>query len=281
MKKPVALKSADVGQNVSESEKITAMRKMEELGRKFLFASPFYAPIRDGYQRVFAPNKLAARNGMKLLYSSFVHRDDLVFDIGANIGEYAELFAELGAIVVAVEPNPVTCETLAQMARARNVRIEQVAVGDVPGQLELHICADNSTISTVSETWFETAQQSPFHAKNRWLEPIKVNVMTIDQLAEKYGRPAFIKIDVEGFDDHVLRGMSFRPPVLSFEFNREIPQIALNCLETPALAEGYEFNYIVGMEMRMASSFWLSAADLRERIFNEKKSYGDVFARRL
>ncbi|HEY1471426.1 MAG TPA: FkbM family methyltransferase [Candidatus Acidoferrum sp.] len=43
---------------------------------------------------------------MYRLYSEFVSAGDLVFDIGANIGDYAEMFARLGARVVAVEPNP-------------------------------------------------------------------------------------------------------------------------------------------------------------------------------
>jgi hypothetical protein len=74
--------------------------------------------------------------------------------------------------------------------------------------------------------------------------------------------------------------MSFHPPALSFEFNREIPQVALRCLEAPIFAGGYEFNYTSGMEMSFASDHWMGSEELENRIFTGEKSYGDVLARK-
>ena len=40
----------------------------------------------------------------KEFYSYFINAGDVVFDIGANIGNRTQIFSELGARVVAVEP---------------------------------------------------------------------------------------------------------------------------------------------------------------------------------
>ena len=47
---------------------------------------------------------------MDRLYSSFVKRGDLVFDIGAHVGDRVAAFRRLGARVVAVEPQPAMAE---------------------------------------------------------------------------------------------------------------------------------------------------------------------------
>jgi hypothetical protein len=52
---------------------------------------------------------------------------------------------------------------------------------------------------------------------------LEVDVVTLDQLADRYGIPTFVEIHAEGYDDHVLRGMAFRPPALSSEDNRLLP----------------------------------------------------------
>ncbi|HYK88575.1 MAG TPA: FkbM family methyltransferase, partial [Acidobacteriota bacterium] len=182
-----------------------------------------------------------------------------------------------GAKVVAVEPNPSVCAMLRRLARTRAIYVENCAVGDTPGRLTLHACVEHPSLSTVTHEWLETAEQSARHGHPHW-QPIEVDVVTLDQLASRHGIPAFVKIDVEGFDDHVIRGMSFRPRCLSFEFNMEVQHVALDCLEM--LKSDYEFNYSCTMD-GLASSHWMNAPQLRSRIFDGTNYYGDVLARRL
>jgi FkbM family methyltransferase len=217
---------------------------------------------------------------MRAFYAPFVRRGDLVFDVGAHFGKYAECFTALGATVIAIEPNPGCCNSLRRLARSRNVHVENCAVGDQPGKLKLHICVEYPSLSTVTSEWYEAAQNSPLQHRNaHWQEPIEVDVVTLDQLAARYGVPSFVKIDVEGFDDHVLRGMSFQPRALSFEFNREVPQVAHRCFDAPVLATGYEFNYTYGT--KLSSGQWMDAKELRSQIFNGERYFGDVVARRV
>jgi FkbM family methyltransferase len=254
--------------------------KMEATARKLFLGSKVYSPLRSSYQFLFDRPRFEHRQRMRRFYSSFVKKGDLVFDVGAHVGRTAEIFCDLGAKVVSIEPNPHCCEHIERLAKVRDIHVENCAAGDVPGRLKLRICQD-SVISTVVEAWYEEARRSPIHRNAQWLESLDVKVVTLDQLAERYGVPAFVKIDAEGYDDHVLRGMSFRPCALSFEYNRLLPEAAGRCFETPVLARGYEFNFIRGLDLNTLSEEWLSGPELSKRLsdFAAHEEYGDVLAR--
>ena len=69
------------------------------------------------------------RAAMDLLYGRFVKSGDLVFDIGAHVGDRVAAFRRLGARVVAVEPQPALVKTLKLLyGRDRGVIIEPPAV---------------------------------------------------------------------------------------------------------------------------------------------------------
>ena len=67
---------------------------------------------------------------MDRLYAGFVRRDDLVFDIGAHVGDRVASFRRLGARIVAVEPQPALVTVLKLFyGRCADVAIEAVAIG--------------------------------------------------------------------------------------------------------------------------------------------------------
>jgi FkbM family methyltransferase len=263
------------------SKEFSRQDRIESSARDLLYGTAAFFPLRSCYQGLFNRQKQRRRRKMRDFYAPFVRRGDLVFDVGANIGTYSELFSELGATVVAIEPNPRCCETLRKLAKARRVYVEECAVGDVLGKAKLRIC-EESGISTLTNQWYENSRQSQYHRDAKWLGEHEVNISTLDQLVVRYGVPSFVKIDVEGYDDHVLRGISFLPPALSFEFNRMAPEVALRCMETETLATGYRFNYMRGVDMRLVLDSWVTAAELQERLdeLAGEEEYGDVLARR-
>jgi len=264
-------------------ERMYSMReKLQKSAHDLLYGTAVFFPVRSFYQSFFDRPKQAHRRKMHDFYAPFVRRGDLVFDVGANVGVYSELFSEMGARVVSVEPNPRCCENLRRLARANQVYVEECAVGDSPGKAKLRIC-EQSTISTLTDQWYEKSKQSSIHRDAKWLGEIEVDVITLDQLAARYGVPTFVKIDVEGYDDHVVRGMSFLPKALTFEFIRWVPEVAMRCVDAPALAGRYEFNYMPGMDMRLAWEPWVSAEELRSRLdaITGDDEYGDVLARRI
>lgn len=256
--------------------------RLEASLREQLFGRPVFSPLRTTYQFLFNRKKLDNRRNMRAFYGQFIRPGDLVFDVGANVGIYSEIFADLGARVVAIEPNPACCRLLRRLSSNRQVTVEPIAIGQAPGRLLLYL-STNRLISSVSPDWCEVVRQSPLHSNSRWLGSIEVEVTTLDLLAQRYGFPSFVKIDVEGFDDRVLHGMSFRPPALTFEFNTLVPDVAMRCLQAPILASGYEFNYIDGARMQCTSPTWLNRDDVWERIdvLVGGDPSGDVIARKI
>jgi FkbM family methyltransferase len=95
------------------------------------------------------------------LYAQFVRCGDLVFDVGAHVGDRVASFRRLGVRVVAVEPQPALALTLkALYGRDPHVTIEEKAVGRSPGTLEMKINVDNPTVSTASSAFIDAAKRS-------------------------------------------------------------------------------------------------------------------------
>lgn len=199
---------------------------MKKQCREFLKKTPVFPIARDFYQAVFNPKVLAIRRARKRLFSQFVAPGDLVFDVGANIGEFSEVFLSLGAKVVSFEPNPrIIPQLLATCARYGAV-VEEVAVGPMSGWAELNV-TDWHALSTLSQEWKAVSKA---RYGTEWSEQFRVPVVTLDAMAAKHGQPAFIKIDVEGYEARVLSGLSRVPRYLSFEFHREYLHATLECL---------------------------------------------------
>lgn len=244
-----------------------------------VYGSRLYAPARTAYLLLFNHENLRYRAQMRKFYGQFFRRGDLVFDIGANVGEYAEMLASVGAKVVAAEPNPACCQSLYRLAHMRDVRVEGCAVGAVPGNAKLRICS-HSELSTLSDEWYENSKGAATYQGVEWVDEVEVPVVTLDLLAKRHGVPVFVKIDVEGFEENVIAGMSFRPRYLSFEFSNVRREGALRCIEVLG-KQGYEFNPMLGREFWFQFSDWKAASETAEwlRSYRGKEEFGDVFGR--
>ena len=99
---------------------------------------------------------------MDRLYGGFVRRGDLVFDVGAHVGDRIASFRRLGARVVAVEPQPALVKVLKMFyGRSADVAIEAVAVGRAVGAASLMVNVDNPTVSTASPAFVSAARDAP------------------------------------------------------------------------------------------------------------------------
>ena len=132
----------------------------------------------------------------------------LLFDIGANKGKYTEANETKYDKVVMVEANPELAFELAnKFKNNKKVQIVNQAVSDQPGDVTFYINEDENTISTVDTEWVEKSRFSD--VCKRW-RPIQVSAISIDELAEQFGKPSYIKIDVEGYELNVLKSMKKR-----------------------------------------------------------------------
>lgn len=214
-------------------------------------------------------------------YSQFISGGDLVFDIGANRGDRTELFVELGARVIAVEPIAALATRLKAIYRYSPVQVEAVGVGRAAGTLPLRVCTD-SECSSFSDEFI--GGQARSHGDLRWERTQMVPIVTADHLIEKYGVPSFIKIDVEGFEGEVLAGLKQPVAALSFEVRPEDSCDSVSgCLERLAGLTDYEFNLSIEERLAFELPQWTNhntvvAAFLELR--SSKWNYGDIYARR-
>jgi len=218
---------------------------------------------------------------MDRLYAGFIGPGDLVFDIGAHVGDRVAAFRRLGARVVAVEPQPLLVKTLKLLyGRDRSVVIEPVAVGRDQGELVLKLNLDNPTVSTASDAFIRAARRAPGWQGEQWIDRIAVPMTTLDALIARHGTPAFVKIDVEGFEAEALAGLTGPVAALSFEFTTIQREAALVCLERCAALGYARFNAAVGEEQVFAFADWRSREEIAAwiRALPAAANSGDIYA---
>ena len=259
----------------------TSRRKMEEL----LWVSGLHAPARSIYSATWGRQAAMARKRMTEFYRSVIQSGRLVFDIGANVGVLSAVFASLGARVVALEPN-ADCVRHIQLSYAdRQIEVVHAAAGAKNGLAVLNVSDERDVRSSMSDDWIRTMGSHDESYRGIWSGQNVVPMLTLDTLIEHFGMPHFIKIDVEGFEEKVLSGLSAQPPLISFEFTAAFLESAMRCLDMGVIQVGSTFNYAYNIEWGYPRQFeaktWLSKQDLEKALLNIEGSdhQGDIFAK--
>ncbi len=197
---------------------------------------------------------------MRRFYRAFIPPKSLVFDVGAHIGSRVRAFRSLECEVVAVEPQSSCLQVLKRLyGHDGGVHIVEGALGAEQGMAELQVSMTHPTMSTLSERWIEGIRQ---HCGNHiaWDHKERVRMQTLDELIQRFGLPAFVKIDVEGLEAEVLKGLSHPVPAISFEFMPAAPDSAEESVRIVAGLGEYGFNYSIGERMRFVLPEWVSAS---------------------
>jgi FkbM family methyltransferase len=194
-----------------------------------------YSRLFGLYERLFRPGVWAAHRKEVELYRGILggagpkggdaamRSAALIFDIGAYDGHKTAAFLEMGARVVACEPDAYNFRLLNVRFRRRKKRVTllNAAVGDHIGTGFFLVHHLGSAFNTLNRKWKEMLEAD---GGVRWKEDIRfsgdgyaVRVTTVDELIRLHGMPDFIKIDVEGYEKQVFEGLSQRVPCVSFE----------------------------------------------------------------
>lgn len=218
---------------------------------------------------------------MDVLYAQFLKPGDLAFDIGSHVGDRIGAFRRCGARVVALEPQPDCARVIAAIYGGdKDVTLVSSACGPTEGSLTLHINSANPTVTTASRDFVAAADGAGGWEGQVWDRAIEVPVTTLDTLIGAHGRPAFVKIDVEGFEADVLAGLSRPLPALSFEFTTIQRDVAYACIERLQQIGRYRYDVALGESQKLELGRWVDAAEMRatiERLPHAANS-GDVYA---
>lgn len=228
------------------------------------------------------------RRRLLKLFSQFVKKDDLCFDIGANLGSRSEVMLRLGARVVAVEPQNVCMQKLERKyGRNRRISLIQKAISNNEGMEDM-MTSNSHTVSTMSQEWINSVKKSDMFFVStsafQWQKTVKVQVTTLDQLISQFGKPAFCKIDVEGYEYKVLQGLSQPIGVVSFEFTptKDFIDLAIKTVKHLSDIGKVEFNYSLGEIMNLVLEKWVSPQQMSDILLDliKKTSFsGDIYAK--
>jgi FkbM family methyltransferase len=243
-----------------------------------LRADPAFAPLARSLDVYYGD---AARDAaMDALYARFLRPGDLAFDIGSHVGDRIGSFRRCGARVVALEPQPLCARAIrAIYAGDSDVTLVEAACGAQPRRLTLNINSANPTVSTASPEFISAAAGAGGWEGQTWDTRIEVPCTTLDALIAEHGAPSFAKIDVEGFEDTVLAGLSRPLSVLSFEFTTIQRDVALRCLDRLASLGPYAFDVALGESQSLTFHRWLSKPEMAAHIeqLPHAANSGDIY----
>ncbi len=137
---------------------------------------------------------------------AFVRPKHLI-DVGANKGQFAlaTYSAAPDVRIDCFEPLPAAAKTLAAWAEAASphLRIHRMALSDRKGSAEFYVTSREDSSSLFRPA--EAQRENGIDVKNR----ILVSTDRLDNVlcANEIGRPSLLKIDVQGGELDVLKGM--------------------------------------------------------------------------
>lgn len=219
----------------------------------------------------------------RAFYGQFVKPGGLAIDVGAHLGDRIRTWRSLGSRVVAVEPQPACLRVLNRFYGGdANVTIAPLALGAAPGTATLHVNEASPTVSTLAADWIRDVKQTDERfASYRWDGRLEVEVSTLDSLIATHGVPDFVKIDVEGFELDVLKGLSQPLPAVSFEFLGAVKERTVACVERLRELGNYEFRTSWVETTRWTEERWLRPDEVIAwlRTLPVSSRSGDVYAR--
>ncbi|HUR65062.1 MAG TPA: FkbM family methyltransferase, partial [Chitinophagaceae bacterium] len=190
---------------------------------------------------------------------------------------------KMGYKVIAVEPEKKALSTLHwRFGRNNNVTILDNGVSDIEKTLTIHIAENRSGLNTVSDKWVESLEKEK---TNRWQkrhafkDHYEIRAITVDQLYKKFGIPYYIKIDVEGYEKNVIKGMTRLPSLISFETNLpEFIEETIECIQhLSSISDTIRFNYSISDKLEL--THWITPPDMISKLKDPRTRYMEIIGK--
>ncbi|HEX6747221.1 MAG TPA: FkbM family methyltransferase [Longimicrobium sp.] len=239
--------------------------------RTFLIRSGLFRPAR-AVRRALRADARRMEDAAAAFYRALLPEGALVFDIGASVGHMSEALLRAGVRVVAVEPQPeCVAELRARCGGRPGFTLLPAAVGAAPGVATLYLRPHHAA-SSLRRDWLGEV-----------VGTLDVPVVTLAALVERYGAPAYCKVDVEGAEEEVFSTLPGPLPLVSFEYHRSRLDQAAACLRRVASADA-EVNLTHAGPPHFSLAEWVPADDFLRRIDRElgdraAPGWGDIWVR--
>ena len=169
-------------------------------------------------------------------------KDMVIIDVGANIGVVTQFMRDYAKKVYAIEPSSMHFEALRknkEFNRWDNVEVFNLALSDSDGDATINFLPNNLTCNSITNDYGQGGE--------------RVKTMSFDTFMEQngIGEVDFVKFDVEGAEDKILRSEGFikiAPKIKAIEVEFHYPTWQLlveHMLKLGFQARRYECSAIV------------------------------------
>ena len=218
-------------------------------------------------------------NFYRKLLKSHPADNNLIFDVGANVGRKSFVFSKLAKKVVAFEPSPKLHLFLQKRFVNSNVLPINCALGRHVSTVDFYITEKDESYNSLNYKHIETTATVRGVATAETVKIVKVRVEIIEDYIRSFGTPKYIKIDVEGSEYEVVKGLKTPVPILSFEAN--LPEFKDESIETINYLENissnkYKFNF--AQENFFICQKNLSAIEARKFLKSTRRNYVEIYA---
>jgi FkbM family methyltransferase len=258
--------------------KITELKYKNHPFIKNIMGAKMYFDLRDkGISRDLLVCDIREPLAIEALRKE-IKKGDIIIDIGANIGYYVLLESRLvgkKGKIYAIEPVPQNVEILKKnikLNKYTNIEISQLAMGDKNEEGVIYVSGERNKSSMIFLG----------SSSNDFIETAKVKVMTLDEFLENKPYPNFIRMDVEGYEYEIIKGMektlgANKPLKLFMEIHP--PYLGKKLIDLLNTLEQYNFRFKIGI----SEPPFVNPRSLSGRILKflskkiESKSYSGYF----
>src|SRR5438034_8017739 len=228
-------------------------------------AFPIYRPLYAAY-------KAYADRAERALLRKILFQGAIVADVGANIGIYSQFLSSCvgpTGLVHSFEPSPDNFRRLSAATRdLSNVRLTQAVVGERSGECKLYV-SDKLNVD-----------HRAYKADADSRRSVPTDIVALDDYFKPGQRVDLIKMDIQGYELHALRGAQ--------RVLQENSDINLLLEFWPAGLEqaGVSWETLVemlqrsGMTLTLVRTDGLTPLDVRD-IRNDTSWYVNLFAHRI
>jgi FkbM family methyltransferase len=223
--------------------------------------------------------ELKAHPARLKFYSQFIKPGNLCFDVGANMGNRTRVFLDLKAKVVAIEPQK-DCYDVLKIKYGKRINLITKGLGEKEG-IATFFLSSSTEFSSFAKDWVDSVQKDRFAGVHSWNKTETIEMTTIDNLIKEFGKPDFCKIDVEGYELEVLKGLTQPVKLISIEYTvPEQTEKSAACIKYLNSIGKIKCNYSKWETMDFALSQWVDSEKMIEIIHSKDfvdTRWGDIY----